>query len=187
MTCNNQMSAFGIIQSVPRKKIYFFFGLDDLLYSNDAHWEIASRHGEESCRSSKERFCKSVSEERFAHKREIRGFENPLKRGLCSRPKINNSASLAAFTRTSAFRPPVAYFKGGREIGANVRDFGGEINYCPLFSRPMRGWWPSPRPCTQNRHPFILPARRIARAVPRLIFLLAFGISCGRSSQERRS
>ena len=89
------------------------------------------------------------------------------------------------------FAPPVAYFNrqahGVREIGANVRDFGGVIIYCPPFSRPMRGGWPSPRPYTRNHHPFILPARRIARAVPRLIFLLAFGISCGRSSQERRS
>ena len=110
MTCNIQMSAFANIQPGPRKKINFFFGPGDLLYSNDAHWEIASRLREEKRRSSKVIFCKSVSEERFAHKREICDFENPVKRGLCSRPKIKNTASLAAFARTSAFRPPVAYF-----------------------------------------------------------------------------
>ena len=110
MACNNQMSAFGIIQSAPRKKIYFFFGPGDLLFSNGAHWEIASRHGEESCRSSKERFCKSVSEERFAHRREIRDSGKPLKRGLLKRPILIKTPTFGAFGRTSAFRPPVAYF-----------------------------------------------------------------------------
>ena len=110
MTCNNQMSAFGNIQSAIRKKIYFFFGPDDLLFSNGANRNKASRHGEESCRSSKERFCKSVSEERFAHKREIRDSGKPLKRGLLTRPILIKTPTSGAFRRTSAFRPPAAYF-----------------------------------------------------------------------------
>ena len=134
MACNNQMSAFGIIQSVPRKKIYFFFGLDDLLYSNDAHWEIASRHGEESCRSASFSFCKSVSEERFAHKREICDFEKPRKKGLLKRPKIINTPSLGAFARMSAFRPPVAYFNRQRPRAARHAAFVRNI----LSSRKLR-------------------------------------------------
>ena len=110
MTCNIQMSAFGNIQSKTRKKFYFFFGLGDLLYSNDAHREIASRHGEESCYSSKERFCKSFSEERFAHRREICDSGKPLKTGLLKRPILIKTPTSGAFRRTSAFRPPAAYF-----------------------------------------------------------------------------
>ena len=110
MTCNSMMSEFEIIQLEPRKKICFFFGPDDLLFSNMRHWNKASRHGEESFRSASFSFCKSVSEERFAHKREIRVFKKPLKRGLCSRPFLINTRSLGALGRTSAFRPPVAYF-----------------------------------------------------------------------------
>ena len=110
MTCNSTMSAFGIIQTETRKKIYFFFGPGDLLYSNMRHWEIASRHGEECFRSASFSFCKSLSEERFAHKREIWVFKKPLKRGLCSCPFLIKSPSLGAFGRTSAFRPPPAYF-----------------------------------------------------------------------------
>ena len=110
MTCNSTMSAFGIIQPETRKKIYFFFGPDDLLYSNMRHREIASRHGEESFRSASFSFCKSVLEERFAHKREIWVFKKPLKRGLCSRPFLIKTRSLGAFGRTSAFCTPRAYF-----------------------------------------------------------------------------
>ena len=110
MTCNIQMSAFAKIQSITRKKIYFFFGPDDLLFSNGANRNKASRHGEESCRSSKERFCKSVSEERFAHKREICDSGKPLKRGLLTWPILIKTPTFGAFRRTSAFRPPVAYF-----------------------------------------------------------------------------
>jgi hypothetical protein len=134
MTCNFQSSASGKIQPGPRKKIYFFFRRNDLLFSDDAHWDKASRYREEIRRSSKERFCKSVSEERFARKREIRDFENPVKRGLLKRPKIMNTASLAAFARTSAFRPPVACFNrraaGRRKTRAFVRNI--------LSSRKLR-------------------------------------------------
>ena len=119
------MSAFEIIQSETRKKICFFFGLNDLLYSNMRHREIASRFPEESRRSASFSFCKSLSEERFAHKREIRDFKKPLKRGLCSRPFLINTRSLGAFGRTSAFRPPPAYFNrraaGRRGNGAFAR------------------------------------------------------------------
>ena len=125
MTCNSMMSPFENIQSETQKKIYFFFGLNDLHYSNDAHWEIASRHGEESFRSASFSFCKSVSEERFAHKREIWVFKKPLKRGLCSRPFLIKTRSLGAFGRTSAFCTPRAYFNrrpaGRRGNGALVR------------------------------------------------------------------
>ena len=110
MTCNSTMSAFGIIQSETRKKIYFFFGPDDLLYSNMRHREIASRHGEECFRSASFSFCKSLSEERFAHRREIRDFKKPLKRGLLKRPILIKTPTLGVFGRTSAFRPPPAYF-----------------------------------------------------------------------------
>jgi len=123
MTCNFTIRAFEIIQSETRKKIYFFFGLNDLHYSNDAHWEIASRHGEDSCRSASFSFCKSVSEERFAHKREICDSGKPHKRGLCSRPKIINTPTSGAFTRTSAFRPPVAYFNRRRPRAARHAAF----------------------------------------------------------------
>ena len=125
MTCNSMMSAFEIIQSNPRKKIHFFFGPDGLLYSNMRHWKIASRHGEESFRSASFSFCKSLSEERFAHKREIWVFKKPLKRGLCSCPKFIKTPSLGAFGRTSAFRPQPAYFNRQsprrRENGAFAR------------------------------------------------------------------
>ena len=157
MTCNNQMSAFGIIQSETRKKIYFFFWLNDLHYSNDTHWEIASRHGEESCRSSKERFCKSVSEERFAHKREICDSGKPLKRGLLTWPKLIKTPTFGAFRRTSAFRPPSAYFNRqasrGRETGRSCAVSEAESFFRPPFSPPTRGGWPSPRPCTRSRRP----------------------------------
>ena len=125
MTCNSTMSPFGNIQSETRKKIYFFFELNDLQFSNGAYVKIASRHGEESFRSSSFSFCKSVSEERFAHKREICDFKKPLKRGLCSRPFLINLPSLGALGRTSAFCPPHAYFNrrpaGRRGNGAFVR------------------------------------------------------------------
>ena len=134
MTCNIQMSAFGNIQSETRKKIYFFFGINDLHYSNDAHWEIASRHGEESCRSASFSFCKSVSEERFAHKRENRDSEKPRKKGLLKRPKIINTPFLGAFARTSAFRPPVAYFN--RRSPRAARHAASVRNI--LFSRKSR-------------------------------------------------
>ena len=124
------MSAFEIIQLEPQKKICFFFGLNDLLFSNMRHWNKASRHGEESFRSASFSFCKSVPEERFAHKREIRDFKKPLKRGRCSRPFLINTRSLGAFGRTSAFRPPPAYFNrrtaGWRGNGALVRKFLSE-------------------------------------------------------------
>ena len=130
MTCNSTMSAFGNIQSETTRKIYFFFGPDDLLYSNDAYREIASRFPEESCRSASFSFCKSVLEERFAHKREIRNFKKPLKRGLCPRPILIKTRSLGALGRTSAFRPPVAYFNrratGRRGNGALVRKLFSE-------------------------------------------------------------
>ena len=134
MTCNIQMSAFAKIQSITRKKIYFFFGPDDLHYSNDAHWKIASRHGEESCRSASFSFCKSVSEERFAHRREIRDSEKPRQRGLLKRPKIINTPSLGAFVRTSAFRPPVAYFNRRSPRAARHAAFVRNI----LSSRKLR-------------------------------------------------
>ena len=134
MTCNIQMSAFAKIQSITRKKIYFFFGPDDLHYSNDAHWKIASRHGEESCRSASFSFCKSVSEERFAHKRENRDSEKPRKKGLLKRPKIINTPSLGAFARTSAFRPPVAYFNRRSPRAARHAAFVRNI----LSSRKLR-------------------------------------------------
>ena len=134
MTCNNQTSAFGIIQSATRKKIYFFIGLDDLLYSNDAHWEIASRHGEESCRSSKENYCKSVSEERFAHRREICDSGKPLKTGLLTRPILIKTPTSGAFVRTSAFRPPVAYFN--RQAPRAARHAASARNI--LSSRKLR-------------------------------------------------
>ena len=110
MTCNSTIRAFAKIPSITRKKIYFFFGPGDLLFSNGANRNKASRHGEESCRSSKERFCKSVSEERFAHRREIRDSGKPLKRGLLTRPILIKTPTFGAFRRTSAFRPPSAYF-----------------------------------------------------------------------------
>jgi hypothetical protein len=80
-----------------------YFRDSGLLFSNGAYRDKASRPGEESSGSSKLLFCKYFYEESFAHSREIRGFENPLKRGLWSGPKINNSPSSGAFGRTSAF------------------------------------------------------------------------------------
>ena len=157
MTCNIQMSAFGNIQSATRKKIYFFFGPGDLLYSNDAHREIASRHGEESCRSSKESFCKSNLEERFAHRREICDSGKPLKRGLLKRPILIKTPTSGAFGRTSAFRPPPAYFNRqasrGRETGRTCAVSEAEGFFRPPFSPPTRGGWPSPRLCTRSRRP----------------------------------
>ena len=134
MTCNFTIRAFENIQPETRKKIYFFFGPDDFHYSNDAHWKIASRHGEESCRSASFSFCKSVSEERFAHRREIRDSEKPRQRGLLKRPKIINTPSLGAFVRTSAFRPPVAYFNRRRPRAARHAAFVRNI----LSSRKSR-------------------------------------------------
>ena len=134
MTCNSTMSAFGNVQSKTRKKIHFFFGPDDLLYSNMRHWELASRHGEECFRSASFSFCKSLSEERFAHKREIWVFKKPLKTGFCSRPILIKTPTFGAFRRTSAFRPPVAYFN--RQAPRAARHAASARNI--LSSRKLR-------------------------------------------------
>ena len=63
-----------------------YFRAFDLLFSNGAHWNKASRLGEEKRHSSKENKCKSNTEESFAHRREIYVFEKPLKRGRLTRP-----------------------------------------------------------------------------------------------------
>ena len=134
MTCNIQTSAFGNIQSATRKKIYFFFWLGDLLFSNGANRNNASRHGEESCRSASFSFCKSVSEDRFAHKREICDSEKPLKTGLLTWPILIKTPTSGAFGRTSAFRPPAAYFN--RQAPRAARHAASVCNI--LSSRKLR-------------------------------------------------
>ena len=110
----NKASRFG------RNKRFLLSGFW-LDFRHGAEWNKASQFDEEKRRSSKERFCKSVSEERFAHKREICDSGKPLKRRLLTRPILIKTPTFGAFRRTSAFRPPSAYFN--RRPGAQTRRF----------------------------------------------------------------
>ena len=94
----NKASRFG------RNKSCLFSGFR-LDFRHGAEWNKASRFGEEKRRSSKESFCKSNLEERFAHRREICDSGKPLKRGLLTRPVLIKTPTFGAFGRTSAFRP----------------------------------------------------------------------------------
>ena len=146
----NKASRFG------RNKSCLFSGFR-LDFRHGAEWNKASRFGEEKRRSSKESFCKSNLEERFAHRREICDSGKPLKRGLLKRPILIKTPTSGAFGRTSAFRPPPAYFNRqaskGRETGRTCAVSEAESFFRPPFSPPTRGGWPSPRLCTRSRRP----------------------------------
>ena len=123
----NKASRFGQNKSC----LFSGFRLD---FRHGAEWNKASRFGEEKRRSSKESFCKSNLEERFAHRREICDSGKPLKRGLLTRPILIKTPTFGAFRRTSAFRPPAAYFN--RQAPRTARHAASVRNI--LSSRKLR-------------------------------------------------